>query len=829
MDRNLIVMSIFFAIVIIAILLLGIETKHYTTGMRGYVAEQGIWAKEQKEAVIELIQYAHSRDEKHFKNYQNHIGFIESSIAAREEMDKPNPDLKLVNKELMAGDKDGDINKQDMIEVYRHLDSNSYLSSIFGGKSFNKAFAERDLAEQHMAALQDKAYELHHLIETHELSEAREDSMVSKIYQLDQHMTGHEKKFTYLMDKAARHVEGELFYTLTIVGIILLVLFLAAASKLLFDLKNWKRSIITSLDQFRLLFENSAESILLISPDAQIKAANPSACKLFDITEKKLLNKNCSELILESKRDKTKFFQNLDKKGYNAETLEFKTMNGTSFIGHISSSVFTDEQGDRQAYCLIRDVTKREEYLKRLEENEQGYRDLINSIRDGIFIQDKNERYVQVNEEAADMYGIPKNSMIGKKPEELEPDLKESFKSIRTYFIKAYHGDPQIIEWWGKKVEGELHPKEIKLVSGSYKGRKVVIGVARDITERKKAEKKIKKNEQLFKQLFLNAPMGIVFYDREKNVKKVNHSFESMFGYTENELKHIDVFKELVPQHLKDEANDIARLALAGQPEQIETVRKKKDGSLISVKMALIPVISNQQVIGIYAMFTDITDRKLAEERKILLSEIHHRVKNNMAIISGMLQLQSFETDNPEIKNLLHDSQLRIQSMASIHELLYQSDHFTDINFKAYMEKLIRNIQSTLDNDIDIQKKIELELNVDDDISLNINQAIPAALLMNELITNAYKHAFTNQDKGSIDVRVEEIKSEIELLVQDNGKGLPDDFEKSSADSLGMTLVDTLVNQLEARLSIGNGVGSKFQIKFHKDKHTKGSASALLN
>jgi two-component sensor histidine kinase len=188
--------------------------------------------------------------------------------------------------------------------------------------------------------------------------------------------------------------------------------------------------------------------------------------------------------------------------------------------------------------------------------------------------------------------------------------------------------------------------------------------------------------------------------------------------------------------------------------------------------------------------------------------------------------LQALNTEDKTLKDLLNDSQLRIQSMASIHEMLYQSKQLTDINFQRYLDKLLQNIKDTLNSDL--QEKISLNLQAHE-ISLNINQAIPTALLLNELITNAYKHAFkegAHQDKH-INITVTEVDDQINLVVADNGRGLPSDFKSMKTSSLGMTLVDTLINQLEASLTVENHQGTSFEIRFTKKELAKGSASAL--
>ncbi|HKK44699.1 MAG TPA: PAS domain S-box protein, partial [Balneolaceae bacterium] len=541
---------------------------------------------------------------------------------------------------------------------------------------------------------------------------------------------------------------------------------------------------------------------------------------------KELCRKHFANLISRDEDRYSEFIEVRNLKGFNSGNLKLRNSSDTMFIGQVLSSTFKNQLGKKQAFLIIRDVTEREQYLKKIEESERGYRDLLSSLRDGIFIQNKEGCYLRVNEAGARMYGLEKKQLIGKKPEEVMPELKDEFAEIEPFFEAAYNGEPQIFEFHCEKNQCLYETTEIKLVSGTYNGEKVVIGVARDVTKRKKDEQIIKQNEQLYSQLFLNAPIGIIYNEHTSGTIKINHSFERMFGFSQQDIERINVFTAMVPTDLKKETRQIHQAAKQGETQQLETVRKKKDGSPLSVKMALVPVEANHIIIGTYALFVDISDRKLAEERKILLSEIHHRVKNNMAIISSMLQLQAFNSEDERLKSLLSDSQLRIQSMASIHELLYQSDQLTDINFRQYLDKLLANIKKTLHSNL--QKRISIDLQVRD-ISLNVNQAIPAALLLNELITNAYKHAFNGIKKQEkrIDISVIQENSNINLLVADNGRGLPSDFNSLKMDSLGMTLIDTLIDQLKASLVVENHQGTTFKIQFPINELAKGSASAL--
>jgi len=206
--------------------------------------------------------------------------------------------------------------------------------------------------------------------------------------------------------------------------------------------------------------------------------------------------------------------------------------------------------------------------------------------------------------------------------------------------------------------------------------------------------------------------------------------------------------------------------------------------------------------------YQDITDRKKAEEKilrslkekEILLAEIHHRVKNNMAVISGLIQLQAEDVEDAHLRDILHESQMRIHSMAMIHEKLYQSAELSRIDYGEYIADLAHTISRTLRDE---KKDIKINIHADE-VALNINQAIPCALILNEIITNAFKHGFRYRKSGNINISVQKKNDKITITVENDGAPLPSDFSLQSASTLGMTLIQTLSQQLDARLSYKN-------------------------
>ena len=199
-------------------------------------------------------------------------------------------------------------------------------------------------------------------------------------------------------------------------------------------------------------------------------------------------------------------------------------------------------------------------------------------------------------------------------------------------------------------------------------------------------------------------------------------------------------------------------------------------------------------------------------EKESLLKEIHHRVKNNLQIVSSLLRLQSGRIDHPAAKAALVDMQNRVRSMALVHEHLYGSKNLAQVDMDAYIRSLCPKLVRALMTN---PKVIELQLNLSP-VLLEIDQAIPCGLLVNELLTNALKHAFPDGRTGEVRVELQPVDGgrQIRLLVADNGIGLPANLDVKRLSSLGLELVSDLTGQLQGRLEIGPGPGAAFEVVF---------------
>jgi two-component sensor histidine kinase len=213
---------------------------------------------------------------------------------------------------------------------------------------------------------------------------------------------------------------------------------------------------------------------------------------------------------------------------------------------------------------------------------------------------------------------------------------------------------------------------------------------------------------------------------------------------------------------------------------------------------------------------------KFLDEKNVLLGEIHHRVKNNLAVISGILQLEELNAASEEVRQSLYNNYMRVNSMALIHEEMYRENDFTDIRFDEYLTSFVKTM---IGNKRQEGKQIEIRTSLQP-VLLNLNQAVPCALIVNELVSNAYEYAFEGRTEGYIKIQLELSDSTVRLSVKDNGIGLPEDFDLTNSPTLGTTLIYSYSEQLESTLDIKSEQGSEFTLSFKQDGQKTGSSAS---
>jgi len=572
---------------------------------------------------------------------------------------------------------------------------------------------------------------------------------------------------------------------------------------------------------FRTLSEKSLVGVFLIQ-DGKFQYVNPKLSDIFGYDQQEMIDTFAPHELVHSS-DQQLVQENIKERLDGISNSEKYEVKGVTKKGHLIDIIIygsrTKYRGRPAIVGTVLDVTKDKEIVRKYRASVETFQDLFDSISDAIYIQDEEGRFLEVNQGAVDMYGYKESFFMGKTPEALSAPGKVDPAQMQARIKMALDGKPQNFKWWGKRKNGEVFRKEMSISRGTYFGDDVVITVARDISERYEAEEQLRKSEELFRQLFQNSPIPIALLDKRQEIRRINTAFQDTFGYEINEVKGLDIDQLIVPDEEVDTAQQISDAVMSGNTTNHFGKRLKRDGSLVDVLIYGVPVVVDGKPVSIFGIYVDITDRKQAEERvkkslkekEVLLAEIHHRVKNNLAVITGLLELQSFNTGSAEATEVLKESQMRVNSIALIHEKLYQNENLSSILFEQYLEELTEVIVSTLSS-----SETNISINIEaDPIKLTVNQAIPCGLILNEIITNAHKHAFTDRDEGQIDISLKGEDGEITMQILDNGVGIPDDASLENPTSLGLKLIGTLSKQLNGKARFENtDPGTKFTLQF---------------
>lgn len=321
---------------------------------------------------------------------------------------------------------------------------------------------------------------------------------------------------------------------------------------------------------------------------------------------------------------------------------------------------------------------------------------------------------------------------------------------------------------------------------------------------------------------FDRIPVAMVVVNQRGLITRVNHLAETTFGYQSEELLGQPV-EVLVPDRYRHahpsyrhafQAEATARPMGAGR----DLSGLRKDGSEFPVEIGINPVDTGEGPM-VLSVILDLTERKQSErriqtalrEKELLLEEVHHRVKNNLQVVHSLLDLQMLKINDPDLVNMLRDSQNRIRSMSMIHRTLYQSRDFARVNFREFLGDLLPTLMESYGM---VAGHVAIEIKADD-VKVPINEAIPCGLIVNELVSNALKHGFPGQRRGTIRVSLrQETNGDVELSIGNDGVYIPAELNLERAGSLGLQLVRLLTRQLQGRLEVERAGPTRFSLRF---------------
>ena len=365
----------------------------------------------------------------------------------------------------------------------------------------------------------------------------------------------------------------------------------------------------------------------------------------------------------------------------------------------------------------------------------------------------------------------------------------------------------------GRPIEGLTQTHDAGVV-----GHVLVLSSFGDIVAQRGADAR-------FRGLLESAPDGIVVVDANGVIVIVNSQTERMFGYTRAQLvgQRIELLVpgRFHPAHIGDRTAYVSDPHTRPMGAGRALMGLTRTGTEFPVEISLSPLRTAQGLL-VMSIIRDITDRRRAEEqiqaslreKEALLREIHHRVKNNLQITSSLLRLQARQIDDPAARALFDATQDRIRSMALVHEKLYQSTNLSRIDFGEYVQTL----GGLLFNSFGIDSaKVRLDVS-GNGVYLNIDVAVPCGLIVNELLSNALKHAFHDDRGGSIRVSIASDENRCQLVVADDGAGLPSSVDIDSAPTLGLRLVRGLVEQIGGTIDTVATGGTEYRIAFPMER-----------
>ncbi len=615
--------------------------------------------------------------------------------------------------------------------------------------------------------------------------------------------------------------------------------------------KKNSQQLIESEERYRNLFENNLAAVFRSEVGGGLIEVNQALADIFGFNSIEETKRANAKDLYHSKEERDAYLTELRKKGYVKNyQMRMKKKDGSEiWILENVMLVKDPKTGKEYIEGTLLDITETKRIQQALQEREENYKNLIEHTPDGILIHDEKGETLFANPAALRMIGISS----------LE-EAKE--KNLFHYLLPEYHDkikgrkkdleekrDSPFLEIKMRRPDGKIIEVEIKTNRVTYLGKRMVEVVMHDSSLQHQLEREhmrfqleeesnreLKReiashirtrqrlnSNQKYTRLILDSSIDMICAcDQEGRITEFNQAGQSTFGHSMMDV----LTKDLSVLYADEEQYLEVRKIISEDGNFLGEVKHvKKNGETFPAFISA-SVLKNErgENIGMMSISRDITLIRETEdqlkrsihEKEILLKEIHHRVKNNMQVISSILKLQSAYVKDKKTVELLDECRNRIASMAFIHATLYMTKDFTNINFADYVNNIASNLQQSY---VSSDKKVLLKLDVPD-VFLHIDDAIPCGLIINELLSNSFKYAFLKKKRGTVGISVKVKKENIILAIWDNGAGFPKKVDYKNTESLGLQLVNSLSEQLGAKLKLESkqGEGTRFIIAFPKTK-----------
>lgn len=634
-----------------------------------------------------------------------------------------------------------------------------------------------------------------------------------------------------------------------------------------FDISNHaslEEKLLECEEKYRSIVETANEGIWITDTEEVTTFVNQRMAEMLGYTTEEMIGKSAFDFVdkgdMESSFTRIKSQQEgIEEKGYE---MKFCRKDGSIVWSLVSSTPLFDAEGkhtgNMSMYSDITQCKKAEKELKRTnEELEKWNQETINerqrlynvldTLPAMIILLTSDYHVAFANRRFRKRFGDPGGRHCYEyyfgftRPCE----LCESHKVLET-------GQPH--HWEVSGPDGSVYDA-YNLPFTDVDGSPMILEMDIDVTEQKKAEERLQESEERYRNIVETANEGISIIDAEERITFVNKQIEDMFGYSSEELIGRSMW-----DFLSDESKVVIKHVFSKKGkninESLEIKFIRKDGFPLWTHTNSKSIFDKDgKFLGTLNLHTDITKRKEVEEalRNFEIArkkEIHHRIKNNLQVISSLLDLQAEKFRNRKIINesevleAFKESQDRVKSMALIHEELYKGEELDKLNFSLYIKELADALFVTYKiGNADVSLNMDLEEN----ILLDMDTAIPLGIIVNELVSNSLKYAFPDRENGEIQIKfhkngengsiIEESKNEeykstsFILTISDNGVGISEDLDIKELDSLGLQLVTFLVDQLDGELELKKSNGTEFIIRFtvvEKNNHASASAPHLI-
>lgn len=449
------------------------------------------------------------------------------------------------------------------------------------------------------------------------------------------------------------------------------------------------------------------------------------------------------------------------------------------------------------------------------EQNLQLYKEIFFNSSDSIEIIKPDFTFYDQNPSHRELFGYSNEELESKTPAIYMGD--ENFNEMKYALLEyEFYRDEQYMKTaHGQKVFVDISAFPIYDLD---KNILFYAAMKRDNTERKRVIDALEKSEEKYRNLIETMEEGIGIVDTQETIIFANRAASLIF-----DIPHVDLIgmnlKDIILEEDYDQILFQTQRRKLGNRDRYEVRIQTLDNEIRTLLVTAIPLFEDGEYTGAFAVFADISDIKKSQheiekslkEKVIMLREIHHRVKNNMQIIISLLNLQTMYIEDEKIIDRFKIIENRIRSMAIIHEKLYESDNFVDIDLGQYINELVDMLCISTGLP---EEKITFSINTES-IKLDLNRAVPCGLMCNEILTNIFKHAFPEDKKGNVSINLRLLENDkIELIIQDNGVGFKGDLKKAEQGSLGLQLIRDLVSQLGGSLQIENKKGFKYTIVF---------------